>query len=178
MQRLGKNVGKYLGDTIDIQQILRDMETAASAARLEIRDLLRIKRIKIVCPDASRSNTQHATRNAFTSPPASTATNPPARSPHLRLLQENQWPENLDLWFCPCLNPLGFAANTRENAPRHRFESRIPQPPRRRNQSPHHLARTTAAILTSASSCTKTGNRTAFISTNKTPTAAAHSPNR
>jgi hypothetical protein len=34
----------------------------------------------------------------------------------LRLLQENQWPENLDLWFCPCLNPLGFAANTRENA--------------------------------------------------------------
>src|ERR1700743_3116213 len=29
MQRLGKNVGRYLGDTIDIQQILRDIETAA-----------------------------------------------------------------------------------------------------------------------------------------------------
>ena len=34
----------------------------------------------------------------------------------LRLLQENKWPENLDLWFCPCLNPLGFALNSRENS--------------------------------------------------------------
>jgi len=30
MQRLGKNVGKYLGDTVDIRQILRDIETARS----------------------------------------------------------------------------------------------------------------------------------------------------
>ena len=29
MQRLGKNVGRYLGDTIDIHQTLRDIETAA-----------------------------------------------------------------------------------------------------------------------------------------------------
>src|SRR5882724_8113982 len=29
MQRLGKNVGRYLGDTIDIQQVLRDLEIAA-----------------------------------------------------------------------------------------------------------------------------------------------------
>src|SRR6185437_11717106 len=34
----------------------------------------------------------------------------------LRLLRENQWPPNLDLWFCPCLNPLGFALNSRENS--------------------------------------------------------------
>jgi len=33
----------------------------------------------------------------------------------LRLLQENRWPENVDLWFCPCLNPIGFTLNTREN---------------------------------------------------------------
>ena len=29
MQRLGKNVGKYLGDTLDVQQTLRDIEAAA-----------------------------------------------------------------------------------------------------------------------------------------------------
>ena len=34
----------------------------------------------------------------------------------LRLLQENQWPENAELWFCPCLNPMGFVLNRRENA--------------------------------------------------------------
>src|SRR6185312_15028223 len=34
----------------------------------------------------------------------------------LQLLQENRWPENVDLWFCPCLNPIGFTLNTRENS--------------------------------------------------------------
>jgi predicted deacylase len=33
----------------------------------------------------------------------------------LRLLQENQWPANAELWFCPCLNPVGFILNRREN---------------------------------------------------------------
>ena len=34
----------------------------------------------------------------------------------LRLLQENRWPDFVDLWFCPCLNPTGFTLNRRENA--------------------------------------------------------------
>jgi len=34
----------------------------------------------------------------------------------LRLLRENQWPANAELYLCPCLNPTGFAANKRENA--------------------------------------------------------------
>jgi len=34
----------------------------------------------------------------------------------LRLLQENEWPVDLDLWFCPCLNPIGFLSNSRFNA--------------------------------------------------------------
>jgi hypothetical protein len=33
----------------------------------------------------------------------------------LRLLQENRWPANAELWFCPCLNPAGFVLNRREN---------------------------------------------------------------
>ena len=33
----------------------------------------------------------------------------------LRLLQQNQWPANAELWFCPCLNPMGFVLNRREN---------------------------------------------------------------
>ncbi len=31
------------------------------------------------------------------------------------LLVLNRWPQNLDLWICPCLNPEGFALNRREN---------------------------------------------------------------
>jgi len=33
-----------------------------------------------------------------------------------RLLQENAWPAGLNLWLCPCLNPIGFALNRRESA--------------------------------------------------------------
>jgi Succinylglutamate desuccinylase / Aspartoacylase family len=33
----------------------------------------------------------------------------------LRLLQENHWPPNTELWLCPCLNPTGFVSNRREN---------------------------------------------------------------
>jgi murein peptide amidase A len=32
------------------------------------------------------------------------------------LLRANTWPEGLDLWLCPCLNPAGFHLNSRENA--------------------------------------------------------------
>jgi len=34
----------------------------------------------------------------------------------LRLITENIWPKDAELWLCPCLNPTGFPANTRENA--------------------------------------------------------------
>jgi len=34
----------------------------------------------------------------------------------LRLLKQNAWPEDLNLWVCPCLNPGGFRRNRRENA--------------------------------------------------------------
>ena len=33
----------------------------------------------------------------------------------LKLLQENHWPDNLEIILLPCLNPIGFVANKREN---------------------------------------------------------------
>lgn len=33
----------------------------------------------------------------------------------LQLLRENTWPDSCEIWLCPCLNPTGFARNTREN---------------------------------------------------------------
>jgi protein MpaA len=32
------------------------------------------------------------------------------------LLQDDQWPDELTFWLCPCLNPTGFPLNKRENA--------------------------------------------------------------
>ena len=34
----------------------------------------------------------------------------------LRLIQENRWPEDVEIFLLPCLNPAGFTMNRRENA--------------------------------------------------------------
>jgi murein peptide amidase A len=34
----------------------------------------------------------------------------------VELVRKNRWPESVEVWLCPCLNPSGFMRNTRENA--------------------------------------------------------------
>lgn len=114
MQRLGKNVGKYLGDTIDIQQVLRDIEVAAAGHGWNSEIFFEAQNLKLVA----------LTRSAHSAGPhrkvyISTGIHgdePAGPLAALSLIQANQWPENIDLWFCPCLNPLGFALNSRENS--------------------------------------------------------------
>jgi hypothetical protein len=121
MQRLGKNVGRYLGDTIDIQQILRDLELAArehgwnSETFFETNDLklLALTRRATATPN-SKPETRNPKRIYLSA--GIHGDEPAGPLAALKLIQENQWPENLDLWFCPCLNPLGFALNSRENS--------------------------------------------------------------
>jgi protein MpaA len=33
----------------------------------------------------------------------------------LEMLKDNAWPEGMDVFLCPCLNPKGLVSNTREN---------------------------------------------------------------
>jgi hypothetical protein len=124
MQRLGKNVGKYLGDTIDIQQILRDVEIAAkdhgwnSEVFFETQDLklfglTRTGQTRNThLSSAALAKEDHATRKRIYISAGIHGDEPAGPLAALKLIQENQWPENLDLWFCPCLNPLGFALNS------------------------------------------------------------------
>ena len=134
MQRLGKNVGRYLGDTIDIQQILRDLETAArehgwkSEIFFETQELKLFaltKNTRIPKPETRDPKLETGTPPSTLDPRPSTriylsagihGDEPAGPLAALKLIQENRWPDNLDLWFCPCLNPLGFALNSRENS--------------------------------------------------------------
>ncbi len=114
MQRLGKNVGRYLGDTVDIRQILRDVELAARQHGWTSETFFESNEFKLF---ALTRNTQNATRNTkrvYLSAGIH-GDEPAGPLAALRLIQENRWPANLDLWFCPCLNPVGFTLNTREN---------------------------------------------------------------
>ena len=118
MQRLGKNVGRYLGDTVDIQQTLRDIETAAQEHGWKSEIFFETHDLKLFALTKQTRNSKPETRNPkrIYLSAGIHGDEPAGPLAALRLLQENQWPENLDVWFCPCLNPLGFALNSRENS--------------------------------------------------------------
>ena len=116
MQRLGKNVGRYLGDTIDIQQVLRDVGIAAQKHGWNSELFYETSDLKLAClTRPAKSPSKDQPRRIYISAGIH-GDEPAGPLAALKLIQENQWPENLDLWFCPCLNPLGFALNTRENS--------------------------------------------------------------
>ena len=124
MQRLGRNLKGYGGETIDIDAVLRDCVAAARFHGWALEEIHRSPSLIVAL-----------TRPASSIPPqltfhASRITNPvpriyistgihgdePAGPLAVRqLLRENAWPAGLDLWLCPCLNPGGFTLNRREN---------------------------------------------------------------
>ena len=128
VERLGKNHGGYHGETIDIRAILRDVEVAARQHGwiLEIFHesgefkLLALHRPPlsihnpILRPKATEGRPQSAIRIYLSS--GIHGDEPAGPLAAVRLVQENRWPANAELWFCPCLNPMGFVLNRRENA--------------------------------------------------------------
>jgi protein MpaA len=115
MQRLGKNLNCYCGDTIDVQQVLRDVAVAAQTRGWDSETFFEDAGVKLfalhrsparLTPDVSRVYISTGIHGDEPAGPLAA----------LRLVQENQWPENLELWLCPCLNPVGFTRNCRENS--------------------------------------------------------------
>ena len=114
MQRLGKNKGGYCGETIDIRAVLREIETAAQPYGWAAETFGRQGDFNLFAlhrppPPATRPQARiYLSAGMHGDEPAG-----PLAA--LRLLRENQWPANAELWFCPCLNPVGFTLNRREN---------------------------------------------------------------
>jgi hypothetical protein len=114
VQKLGKNIGGYFGDTIDIRAVLQDVEAAAAQHGWSPEVFGETQHLKLFALRREPANPDPATRRVYIS--AGIHGDEPA-SPlaALRLLQENRWPADVSLWFCPCLNPLGFTLNSRGN---------------------------------------------------------------
>jgi murein peptide amidase A len=115
MQKLGKNHGGYLGEIIDIRAVLREVKAAALAHGWTSElfyetgdlDLFALHRK----PEARSQKLEvriYISAGIHGDEPAG-----PLAA--LRLLQENNWPPDAELWLLPCLNPAGFMLNTREN---------------------------------------------------------------
>ncbi|HEX4646208.1 MAG TPA: M14 family metallocarboxypeptidase, partial [Verrucomicrobiae bacterium] len=112
MQRLGKNIGKYFGEAIDIQRVLAEVETAAEAHGWNSEVFLKTESYRLI---ALTRKVARPSRRIYISTGIH-GDEPAGPLAVLQLLQENRWPADADLWLCPCLNPTGFPLNTRENA--------------------------------------------------------------
>ncbi|HXC36657.1 MAG TPA: M14 family metallocarboxypeptidase [Candidatus Acidoferrales bacterium] len=113
MQRLGKNLGKYLGETIDIKTVLSDVRLAARQHIWNLEAFYNVGEFDLLALHRDCRN-QAGRRRIYISAGIH-GDEPGSPLAALKLLQENRWPDNVELWLCPCLNPVGFTLNTRAN---------------------------------------------------------------
>src|SRR5205823_14816957 len=100
-QRLGKNRGAYLGETIDINQVLRDDLDAARKFGWQIEEMAVSNRLDLL---AFRRVAGAPRRRLYISTgiPGDEPAGPLAVR---RVLPENQWPDQPDILTCPLPNP-------------------------------------------------------------------------
>jgi protein MpaA len=114
MPRQGNNHGGYFGERIDIRAVLGDIEAAAAYHGWSSETFLILEQFKLLGLSRAAPVRKEAARRVYLSTGIH-GDEPAGPLAIRRLLQENRWPDNLDLWLCPCLNPTGFLINRREN---------------------------------------------------------------
>src|SRR6266487_294300 len=111
MQRLGKNIGSYQGEGIDIHQVLAEIEQLAGDAGWE-RDPIIVSEGHTL--PAFRRIVSHLRESIYISTGIH-GDEPAGPLAVLRLFQQKHWPDKISLWLIPCLNPAGSLRNSREN---------------------------------------------------------------
>jgi protein MpaA len=125
MQKLGRNHGRYRGESIDIHAVLADCHAAAGRAGWTTEVFSTAIAPPLVAfhrapKGVSRgkegmANLFHAPRRIYLS--TGIHGDEPAGPLAIRqLLIEDRWPADAELLICPCLNPTGFPLNQRESA--------------------------------------------------------------
>ena len=110
-RRLGKNKGAYGGETIDIQALLSEIDALATKHGWESEC---VHLLGDFCLRGYRRSGQAPAKKLYLS--SGIHGDEPAGPLAAReLFAENDWPESVEIWFCPCLNPMGYVLNRREN---------------------------------------------------------------
>jgi len=111
-QRLSRNHGGYRGEPLDLDAVLRDVLAAAQRSGWDVEELPVSESSRLL---ALRRRVAQPRRRLYLS--TGIHGDEPAGPLAVRdLLQADQWPQDTDVWLCPCLNPTGFPLNRRENA--------------------------------------------------------------
>lgn len=110
--RQGPNKGAYCGETINIDALLGEILQSAKEHGWVHEPILgeegcNLFGLSRVSPAATKS--AYISSGIHGDEPA-----PPLAI--LDLLWRDEWPAEWNIYLCPCLNPTGFRANTRENA--------------------------------------------------------------
>lgn len=116
VQKLGKNHGGYRGERIDIRAVLGDIQIAAKQhgwAEEIFHEADGFQWFALRRFPSSALSPRPATRLYISA--GIHGDEPAGPLAALKLLQENLWPDCAEIFLLPCLNPLGFVRNTREN---------------------------------------------------------------
>jgi hypothetical protein len=113
VQKLGQNHGGYHGETIDIHAVLREVEAAAKKHGWTTEVFHEAGEFNWLALHRSSLITHHSSLIYISA--GIHGDEPAAPLAALRLLQENHWPADAEIFLLPCLNPVGYTRNTREN---------------------------------------------------------------
>ncbi len=113
MKRLGKNLGGYFGETLDIRAVLRDIKAAAQTHGWTFELFYKIGDLELFALHRPSRITGCGSRIYLSA--GIHGDEPAGPLAALRLLTENRWPDSAEVWLLPCLNPTGFVLNSREN---------------------------------------------------------------
>ncbi|HVU07234.1 MAG TPA: M14 family metallocarboxypeptidase [Verrucomicrobiae bacterium] len=115
MQKLGKNLGGYLGAAIDIRAVLRDIENVAQKFGWSSEVFHEIDGFKWFALNRKPIRNLQSPVRIYISTGIH-GDEPAGPLAALKLIRENRWPDNAEIFLLPCLNPVGFTTNKRENA--------------------------------------------------------------
>jgi murein peptide amidase A len=119
IQARGRNRGRYCGETIEIDAVLSETIAAAhrhgwTVAEIPAGPALRLPALTRPAAPAQPAAPGRRPRRIYLS--SGIHGDEPAGPLAVRhLVTGNHWAPGLDLWLCPCLNPVGFRLNQREN---------------------------------------------------------------
>lgn len=106
------NRGGYAGERIDVESLLRQIVSVAGACRWEVERLEAGTGLELL---ALIRRVSRAARRVYISTGIH-GDEPAGPLAALELLQQNRWPELVEVRMVPCLNPTGLALSHRENA--------------------------------------------------------------
>jgi protein MpaA len=115
VQKLGKNLGRYFGETIDIRAVLREIDVAAGTRGWTSEIFHEVGGLPLMALHRAAFSAAPDAKLLYISTGIH-GDEPAGPLAVLRLIEENRWPENVEIFLLPCLNPVGFTRNQRENA--------------------------------------------------------------